>query len=60
MTRNRTFARFRPRKDIGQRYSDHEFAEEFIEPVVGKTAKSERTPGRHSKSSHDMQYFPGE
>lgn len=59
-SRYQTFARFRPRnKDIGHRYSDEEFAQEFVEPI--KTSiNRERTPSRHSHESHDMQFFPGE
>lgn len=52
------YARYRPRKDIGLRYSDEEFAEEFVEPI--RKAESKRSPSRHTKLSHDMEFFPGE
>jgi hypothetical protein len=59
--RYQTFARYRPRnKDIGQRFSDSEFAQEFIEPIRA-SVRAERTPTRHSKVSHDMEgIYPGE
>jgi hypothetical protein len=58
--RYQTFARFRPRnKDLGRRFSDEEFAQEFIEPIK-TSVQMERTPTSHSKDSHDMQFFPGE
>lgn len=58
--RYQTFARYRPKnKDIGERFSDTEFAQEFVEPIR-TSIKSERTPTRHSKDSHDMAFFPGE
>jgi len=59
--RYQTFARYRPRtKDIGRRFSDEEFAQEFIEPI--KTSiREERTPTTHNRRSHDMEgIFPGE
>jgi|GEM_PF-1564971 len=59
--RYQTFARYRPRsnKDIGRRFSDEEFAQEFVEPIRTSIG-DDRTPTRHSKLSHDMQIFPGE
>ena len=59
--RYQTFARFKPRnKDLGNRFSDEEFAQEFVEPIR-TSVREERTPARHSRRSHDMEgIFPGE
>lgn len=59
MHKTKTFARLRPRKDIGRRFADEEFAEEFVEPIR-KSINLERSPTRHNKHSHAMEFFPGE
>lgn len=60
MNRYRTFARYQPRsKDIGRRFSDEEFSQEFIEPIQS-SVKKERSPYQHSRESHYMEFFPGE
>lgn len=51
--RYRTFLRFRPGdKDIGHRFSDEEFAQEFLEPIQTSIGK-ERTPYRHCRENHE-------
>jgi hypothetical protein len=52
--RHRTIVRFRPDKDIGHRFSDEEFAQEFIEPIKSSINK-ERTPCRHSREGHERE-----
>ncbi|HOB34445.1 MAG TPA: hypothetical protein PKL39_01715 [Bacillota bacterium] len=61
MNRYRTYARRRPRnKDIGRRFNDEEFAQEFVEPIRA-SLREQRTPTRHERSSHQAEgIYPGE
>lgn len=50
--RFRSLIRFRPGdKDLGQRFSDEEFAQEFVEPIKSSLSR-ERTPSTHCRASH--------
>jgi len=58
--RHRTLVRFRPgNKDIGLRFNDEEFAQEFIEPIKSSISE-ERTPSRHCRGDHERYISPKE
>ncbi|MDD4658805.1 MAG: hypothetical protein PHW26_07205 [Eubacteriales bacterium] len=57
---HRTFVRFQPsNKDIGHRFNDEEFAQEFIEPIKSSIGK-ERTPSKHCREGHERYISPKE
>lgn len=45
-------------KDLGRRFEDEEFAEEFLRPIKASLNK-ERTPTRHCRQGHE-QYSPSQ
>jgi hypothetical protein len=58
--RHRTLVRFRPgNKDLGQRFADEEFAQEFLDPIKTSLNK-ERTPSQHCRVGHEDHKRPKE